>query len=193
MRKRNFVLFLVISIAVLSTGVNALPDLTVLDVWADGRTIMYMIRNIGDTNVSGVCSTLYVDGTPTRSNYLYPVGVGETKIGNFSSGMVYNWYCSGTSDTIRVHIDCEDAITESNENNNDWEYPWYCQGVTTTTSSTTSTVSTTTSIPPPPIPDNGTTTTTIPSAPPDNGTTTTITTTTTIANCHTKPLWDWSY
>ncbi|MCX6819523.1 MAG: dockerin type I domain-containing protein [Candidatus Aenigmarchaeota archaeon] len=130
-----------------TTTTTALPDLTVESIWSEGGTIKYTIRNIGGavtgTAYNGACSTLYVDGVATRSNYLYPFGAGETRTGNFSSASIYNWYCSGTSDTIMVHADCDNSIRESNENNNDLTLTWPCPGVTTTipVTTTTSTIS----------------------------------------------------
>ena len=101
------------------------PDLRIIDVWSDGSTVHYQLRNIGEAAVPGGHFTaLSVNGeqeaTDTLDANLAP---GERLNRSFLN---YNWVCTSPEDTIKVEADYGGDVTESDETNNSREETWRC-------------------------------------------------------------------
>jgi len=98
------------------------PDLIITDIWPDGSTIKYTVKNQGNASAGSSSSYLYVDGSQKTSDSVSSLSAGASSNESFS----YTWTCSGTSDTIKVCADGGSAVSESNEGNNCREETWDC-------------------------------------------------------------------
>ena len=90
------------------------PDLIIEDIWTSGNSIYYKIKNQGNANAGYSYSNLYVDGYYKKNDYV-PLLASLSSSNEYFS---YSWFCSGTSDTIKVCADANGNVIESNENNN---------------------------------------------------------------------------
>lgn len=101
------------------------PDLVVTDIWADGATVHYQIRNIGNGNaVGGHITTLWIDGLNVSSDTVpSALGPGERLSHAFTK---YIWHCGSTQDAVGVRTDATGLVKESNELNNTRSETWKC-------------------------------------------------------------------
>lgn len=104
---------------------EALPDLIPLDVWRDGDRICFEIINAGmGTALSNHVATLFIDGD-FASEIIIPEDLqpDETWHGCFD----FMWECSDSTDVIRVVVDDNNDVNESDETNNLMERMWICE------------------------------------------------------------------
>ena len=101
------------------------PDLIVTDVWNQGDSICFQVRNIGDAPASkGHYSVLYVDNEPVFSEPVNSdLAPGERSSICFAG---FQWACSGISDEVKVCADGYGHIREIDETNNCRTEQWKC-------------------------------------------------------------------
>ena len=108
---------------------TATPDLVVTHIWCTGATVIYEVKNQG-TVKSGLCKTyLYLNGNHVASSYTQPLLPGETRRVQFPNyALSYGDIGKGdtaftdaqlqASLTLKVCIDAENDLIESNKDNN---------------------------------------------------------------------------
>jgi hypothetical protein len=99
------------------------PDLEITDVWNDDGTIWYTITNNGIADSPASHSRLYVDGAVKATDDVGPLAAGASRNEKFGG---YSYSCSGTSDTIAVRTDINNAVDETDEDNNLLKESWFC-------------------------------------------------------------------
>jgi hypothetical protein len=99
------------------------PDLVITDVWNDGGTIWYTIKNNGVFDAAASKSRLYVDGAIKATDDVAALAAGASRNEKFSG---YAYSCGGTSDTISVKADISDIVNETDEDNNTLKESWIC-------------------------------------------------------------------
>lgn len=105
---------------------RAQADLTVTDVWYEGSTIYYQLFNQGDAEApAGHTTHLNVDGTAMTHRVPTAIPPGRRLIRSFAATP----RCSGTSDNVRVTVDLNNDVSESDEGNNVRYETWYCDRV----------------------------------------------------------------
>jgi len=98
------------------------PDLVILDIWRDGDTIHYTIKNQGLGVAGATTSALVIDGVVQGFDNVDSLAAGAESTESFG----YSYTCSAPSDTIVVHADKDSVIDESNEDNNAYSEDWIC-------------------------------------------------------------------
>jgi hypothetical protein len=93
----------------------AAPDLVIEDLFCTDH-ILYSIKNQGNAAAGASHSYLYVDGVYKASDDVGSLAAGASSV--TEQFVSYTWICSGASDTIKVCADGDNAVSESNENNN---------------------------------------------------------------------------
>ena len=124
------------SVKVTVTTVAAgMPDLAIADVWLEAETIYYKVKNQGIAASEPTLLRLYVNGFEQDTKYLDVLDAGQDEINSFSA---YRHRQQETITTegyefapanIRVCIDEDNAVAESNEGNNCFNQMW---GITET-------------------------------------------------------------
>ena len=105
-----------------STLTSSSPDLVIIDIWNEGSTIYYEIKNIGTAAAPGSYSRLYIDGRSKRSDSVKSLAPEESSTESFS----YRWICTSSEDTIKVCADHIKQIAECDESNNCRTETWPC-------------------------------------------------------------------
>jgi len=90
------------------------PDLVITDIYSDGSTIYYKIKNEGDETAGASNTSLTVDAVFLTSDSVSSLEPGEKRTGSFDC----IWNCTNTNDTIKVCADCTGDVAESSESNN---------------------------------------------------------------------------
>ncbi|MEM2905509.1 MAG: CARDB domain-containing protein [Candidatus Bathyarchaeia archaeon] len=114
-----------------------LPDLVITDVWQNGSTICYKVKNVGDANIGSLgalakfCNVLFIDGKQVaRDDVTLMMTPGQEVERCFS----YQWQWTASQHTVRVCADWEQNIAEKDEQNNCREETWYAPPDLTTQS-----------------------------------------------------------
>ena len=92
------------------------------DIMRSGDTISYRIRNQGGADAGATVSELVVDGVVKSSDGINPLAAGAWRDESFD----YSYACTGVSDSIVVRADKDNAVAESDEENNERSEPWTC-------------------------------------------------------------------
>lgn len=102
------------------------PDLVVDDFWESSQQIKCRVNNQGDAMCpGGYLAQLIVDGQAVDSVYLQS-GIAPGKDITFTFGQFY-WQCQQDgSHNLKVFVDIQQSIQETNENNNSREETWIC-------------------------------------------------------------------
>ncbi|MEA1907776.1 MAG: CARDB domain-containing protein, partial [Euryarchaeota archaeon] len=90
------------------------PDLVITDIYSDGSTIYYKIKNEGDETAGASSTSLTVDGVFLTSDSVSSLEPGEKRTESFDC----IWNCTNTNDTIKVCADHTGDVAESSESNN---------------------------------------------------------------------------
>ena len=98
------------------------PDLVILDIWRDGDTIHYTIKNQGLGVAGASTSVLLVDGGVQGFDNVGSLAAGASSDESFG----YSYACSGATDTILVRADKDSVVDESSEANNEYSEGWMC-------------------------------------------------------------------
>jgi len=101
------------------------PDLTVEDIWlepanfAPGDTVEIYTRiaNIGDADAGGFAIKVYFDGALIVTDGAEGLGAGAST--TLPSPWSYTWPADTNTHTIRVVVDANNDVAESNEGNNE--------------------------------------------------------------------------
>ncbi|HIE31610.1 MAG TPA: hypothetical protein EYP67_04405, partial [Methanosarcinales archaeon] len=101
------------------------PDLVITDIWDDGGTICYEIKNIGDgTALEGHYTTLFVDGEyQIKEQVDVDLSPGASVKRCFD---IYTWNCTLPGDNVEVCADYGNFVDEISEKNNCREETWTC-------------------------------------------------------------------
>lgn len=100
----------------------AAPDLTVTDLWREGNAACYQMVNAGGAPAeAGHRTALFVDGTGVSEEIVEE----ELESDQPHEGCL-EWACSGAEDAVEVRVDVEDAVAESDEDNNTRGETWAC-------------------------------------------------------------------
>ena len=105
-----------------------LPDLEIADKWERGKnglySVYFVVKNIGSaTAPRGHYATLYVDGEEMEHKLVrMDLKPGKSYRGTFRTRVEL----TGDSDTIKVCADNDNAVEESDEDNNCLENEWPC-------------------------------------------------------------------
>ena len=112
-----------------SSSNTAAPDLIVTHIWCTGAMVIYEVENQG-TAESEICTTyLYLNGNHVASSYTQPLLPGEKRRFKFQNyALSYGDIGKGDTEytdaqlqvllTLKVCIDAENNLTESNKDNN---------------------------------------------------------------------------
>ena len=90
-------------------------DLVITDIWSEGSTIYYNIKNIGSATAPRSYNSLYVDGEIKSIDSVDELAPGKSSAESFWG---YSWTCTSPYDEIEVCADYDKRIAESNESNN---------------------------------------------------------------------------
>jgi subtilase family serine protease len=101
---------------------TGIPDLIIEDITRAGSTVSYTIKNQGNADAGATISKLVIDGAVKANDPVGPLAAGASSTESFS----YSYTCSGVSDAVDVQADKDDAVTESNEGNNELSESWSC-------------------------------------------------------------------
>ena len=95
-----------------------LPDLAITDITQNGNDVTYQIMNTGDLTVTVAhTSTLWVDTVYRGSDLIDNIVLAPGQ--RLKRTFTHMPACSGMSDALRVVIDADNVIAESNELNNE--------------------------------------------------------------------------
>jgi len=124
------------SVTVTVTTVAAgMPDLFIEDVWLAAETIYYTVKNQGVAASKPTLLRLYVNGFEQDSKYLDVLAPGQEELNNFSAYQHLQQITTTKEgfefapSNIKVCIDEDNAVAESNEGNNCFNEMW---GITET-------------------------------------------------------------
>ena len=119
------------SVAVtVTTKAAGMPDLVVEDVWLAAETIYYIVKNQGVAASKPTLLRLYVNGFEQDSKYLDVLAPGEEELNNFSAYQHLQQITTTKEgfefapSNIKVCIDEDNAVAESNEGNNCFNQMW---------------------------------------------------------------------
>ena len=103
------------------------PDLVVTDVWEQGGSLCYQVRNTGSSTAdAGHYTALTVEGQTAALDLVSSdLAPGERYDGCWQ----YSWGCSGASDQITSCADAQGTVIESHEQNNCRGETWPCDAV----------------------------------------------------------------
>ena len=90
-------------------------DLVITDIYVDGSTVYYRIQNIGNETVNSSITYLYVDGELVAQDMVDIMAGGQTNTEWFQ----YEINLTETSHRVTVIADGNNAINETNEENNE--------------------------------------------------------------------------
>jgi subtilase family serine protease len=90
-------------------------DLVITDIWSEGSTIYYNIKNIGSAKAPRSYNSLYVDGEIKSIDSVNELAPGKSSAESFWG---YSWTCTSPYDEIEVCADYDKRIAELNEFNN---------------------------------------------------------------------------
>ena len=99
-----------------------IPDLEITDIWNKGSKIYYKIKNNGTAKAGRSRTSLTIDGTYKKRDFVTALGAGAERTESFR----YKWTCAGGSDKITVCADYKEAVAENNETNNFRTVTWSC-------------------------------------------------------------------
>jgi hypothetical protein len=100
------------------------PDLVITDIWNEGDVIFYQIRNIGNDSISGGYNVVLSVDDVFMESYVVDEFLDSGE--RFSSSFMYSWDCSDLNDSIKLFVDYDDVVNESDESNNMREEFWNC-------------------------------------------------------------------
>ncbi|MEA1863825.1 MAG: FG-GAP-like repeat-containing protein [Euryarchaeota archaeon] len=90
------------------------PDLVITDIYSDGNTIYYKIKNEGDETAGASNTSLTADGVFLTSDSVFSLEPGAKRTKSFNC----IWNCTNTDDTVKVCADYMGDVAESSESNN---------------------------------------------------------------------------
>jgi CARDB len=91
------------------------PDLVVEDIWIDGHTIRYRIKNQGTGASAAGYSRLFIQGVYIENDYVPAIAGGDSLPRSFS----YNFHCAlPILKEVKVYADYAGDSTETDETNN---------------------------------------------------------------------------
>ena len=99
------------------------PDLVITSISRSGSTISYTIKNQGTAPATTSTSSLYVDGAVKSYDTVPSLAVGASSTQSFGT---YSYTCIGLHDTIKVEADANNAVSESDEGNNEYAKSYSC-------------------------------------------------------------------
>ncbi|MBN1456167.1 MAG: fibronectin type III domain-containing protein [Methanomicrobia archaeon] len=100
------------------------PDLVITDVWTEGSSICYQLRNAGDAvALKGHYTALFIDGQPQVTDLVEVALAPNERLKRCFS---YGWQCSPPDDTIAVCADYQHDVSEGKETNNWRNETWKC-------------------------------------------------------------------
>lgn len=100
------------------------PDMIITDVWNDGGTIWYTIKNQGLIDSAATHTDLIIDGAVKATDYSGPLSAGSFRNEKISG---YSYTCSGLNDSVTVKADADSESNETDETNNSLSETWFCQ------------------------------------------------------------------
>ena len=103
------------------------PDLVITTFSRSGGTINYTIKNQGTEAAATTTSSLTIDGGVKAYDPVPPLAAGASSTRSFAT---YSYSCTGTSDTIKVKADANNAVSESIEGNNEYAKSYMCITIT---------------------------------------------------------------
>jgi hypothetical protein len=91
------------------------PDLVVEDIWIDGHTIRYRIKNQGTGASAAGYSRLFIEGVYIENDYVPAIAAGDSLPRSFA----YNFHCAlPILKEVKVYADYAGDSTETDETNN---------------------------------------------------------------------------
>jgi hypothetical protein len=91
------------------------PDLVITDIWIDGHTIRYRIKNQGTGASAAGHSRLFIEGVYKDNDYVPAIAGGDSLPRSFS----YNFHCAiPMLREVQVYADYAGDSTEADETNN---------------------------------------------------------------------------
>jgi len=99
------------------------PDLVITSISRSGSTISYTIKNQGTAPATTSTSSLYIDDTVKAYDTVPSLNVGVSSTQSFGT---YSYTCLGIHDTIKVEADANNAVSESDEGNNEYAKSYSC-------------------------------------------------------------------
>ncbi len=99
------------------------PDLIIEDIWKNGTTLYYRIKNQGTASSPVTSTKLTIDGVVKATDSVPSLAAGSASTQSFSG---YSYTCSGASDAISVAADSTGVADESNEGNNSASETFSC-------------------------------------------------------------------
>ena len=107
-----------------TVGVPIKPDLIITDIWNEGNTIKYTIKNDGTAPAGESHTNLVIEHAyPSSVDFVPCLGTGAEIERDFSG---FYWSCSPPQDVITVVADGNREIDELNETNNVRNETWDC-------------------------------------------------------------------
>ncbi len=109
---------------------QGLPDLVILDIWQNGATISYRIKNAGEASLGSpnlppsFYNALFIDGKLAAEDHFTVVLAPGQQV---ERSFTYQWQVTPPQDTVRVYADYRQQVAEGNEQNNSLEETWAAQ------------------------------------------------------------------
>jgi hypothetical protein len=111
-------------------GVAGNPDLVITDMWFTGTEVYYTIKNQGNADSKPTWSHLYVNGFKVDDNYEQVLPAGQQRTAPFSAYQYTQQIGVSTEgyefppNNVKLCVDEENAVAESNEGNNCLNQTW---------------------------------------------------------------------
>ncbi len=99
------------------------PDLIIEDIWKNGTTLYYRIKNQGTASSPATSTKLTIDGVVKATDSVPSLATDAASTQSFSG---YSYTCGGSSDVISVAADSTGVADESNEGNNSASETFSC-------------------------------------------------------------------
>jgi hypothetical protein len=134
----NGIASVISSRTVMVTAALPPPDLVITNIWTTGKIVYYNVKNqgIGQSELSQ--AYLYVNGPHVATDYTQPLAAGQERIEAFEAYVApfdlrypigffpfpYLWNPAPPLWDIKVCVDAENALAESDESNNCMHQTW---------------------------------------------------------------------